>query len=356
MNGRISFAPLFCAPLGWLGLAAVGPAGLAASADYDSALPAVSTAVPIGATSSPAAIKTYVVAKGDSLTRIASRFNTTRKKLEALNGLTSSTIKPGQVLIVGHTKTSKTRLASTVHALPAKTHHYLVAQPVQDFDVPAATFASCPVPAESEMTATYSPPSVPVAVTPPVETQAAPAATPAPEETAPDNEPNYFTATPSTQVPAPSPAAPTVYSAPPSSTPALAPTPAHHGLFSFFYTTPPPATDWGTRFTTAARDLAAHGIDYDDAWTPPGESHSWAMDCSNTSRYLYKVATGIQLPRTASDQYYYLHLQNKAWDVPQAPNGYADCNYLRSNLKARRPALLGKTPTAPNASRPSPTS
>ena len=57
------------------------------------------------------------------------------------------------------------------------------------------------------------------------------------------------------------------------------------------------------------------------------------MDCSNTSRYLYKVTTGILLPRTASDQYYYLHQQNKAWDVPDAANGFADCNYLRKNLK-----------------------
>jgi cell wall-associated NlpC family hydrolase len=57
------------------------------------------------------------------------------------------------------------------------------------------------------------------------------------------------------------------------------------------------------------------------------------MDCSNTSRYLYKVTAGINLPRTASDQYYYLHLQGKAWDVPLNAYGYADTNYLRENLK-----------------------
>ena len=57
------------------------------------------------------------------------------------------------------------------------------------------------------------------------------------------------------------------------------------------------------------------------------------MDCSNTARYIYKITTGIQLPRTASDQYYYLHLQGKAWDVPQASNGWADCEFLRHNLK-----------------------
>ncbi|MEI9999250.1 MAG: hypothetical protein WDO13_08785 [Verrucomicrobiota bacterium] len=33
-------------------------------------------------------------------------------------------------------------------ATKKKAHHtYLAAQPVQDFDIPASTFASCPVPA-----------------------------------------------------------------------------------------------------------------------------------------------------------------------------------------------------------------
>jgi hypothetical protein len=113
-----------------------------------------------------------------------------------------------------------------------------------------------------------------------------------------------------------------------------APKPAHHGLFNFFYTPPPASPDWGARFTEIARELASRGLEYDEDWCPPGESHSWSMDCSNTTRYLYKAATGIQLPRTASDQYYYLHLQNKAWDVPHVASGFADCNYLRQNLKA----------------------
>jgi hypothetical protein len=109
--------------------------------------------------------------------------------------------------------------------------------------------------------------------------------------------------------------------------------PAHHGLFNFFYT-PPPSVDWGARFTQTARELGDRGLEYNEDWRPPGEAHSWSMDCSNTSRYIYRVTTGIQLPRTASDQYYYLHLQNKAWDVPQTSTGFADCNYLRHNLKA----------------------
>ena len=91
--------------------------------------------------------------------------------------------------------------------------------------------------------------------------------------------------------------------------------------------------EWGNRFLSEARDLASRGIGYDCSWRPAGESHAWDMDCSNTTRYLYRVTAGIELPRTASDQYYYLHLQDKAWDVPMTEHGFADCNYLRSNLK-----------------------
>jgi cell wall-associated NlpC family hydrolase len=93
------------------------------------------------------------------------------------------------------------------------------------------------------------------------------------------------------------------------------------------------AGQWGNRFLAETRNLAAQGVSYDGSWRPDGESHRWEMDCSNTSRYLYQVTAGIQLPRTASDQYYYLHLQDKAWDVPMTSAGFADCNYLRNNLK-----------------------
>jgi cell wall-associated NlpC family hydrolase len=57
------------------------------------------------------------------------------------------------------------------------------------------------------------------------------------------------------------------------------------------------------------------------------------MDCSNTSRYLYKITAGITLPRTASDQYYYLRQQGKAWDVPSDSSGWPEGDFLRRNLK-----------------------
>jgi cell wall-associated NlpC family hydrolase len=262
----------------------------------------------------------YTVVKGDSLTKIARKYHTTRRKLETLNGLPNSKIKPGQILVVGETKHPK---AAPSVAAKEKPHHYLAARPVEDYDIPAATFASCPVPLPSDndtpesapapAAATEQPAPAEVATQPPTP-EVVPQALPAPEVT--------------TAPPVAQPAPGYSYTAP-----AVAP-PVHRGFFGLFSSPQQPApADWSTRFLQAARDLGDRGICYDEDWCPPGESHSWTMDCSNTARYIYRVAAGIQLPRTASDQYYYLHLQDKAWDVPLASNGFADCNYLRQNLK-----------------------
>src|SRR5262249_48823056 len=40
-------------------------------------------------------------------------------------------------------------------------------------------------------------------------------------------------------------------------------------------------------FLTLAQQLAQRSIPYNGGWTPPGESNSWVMDCSNTCRWLY---------------------------------------------------------------------
>jgi LysM repeat protein len=48
----------------------------------------------------PAAATTYKVRSGDTLSGIATRFQTTVKKLKAANGLTSNAIRPGQVLTI----------------------------------------------------------------------------------------------------------------------------------------------------------------------------------------------------------------------------------------------------------------
>jgi LysM repeat protein len=299
---------------------------------------------------------TYTVKPGDSWTSIAQKFNTTRKKLKTLNNLTATTVKPGETLLVPLLKHSKS--ATVSQTAQAKPHHeYLMAQPVQDFDIPASTFASCPVPLPSEddadspaPDATEKPAPVAKLVSPAelaadqAQESTAAVSAPAPQETdtvvASGSSTKHFEnenmasddstgAGPANGNDADRSNSPPAFNPP-------APRPAHRSLaeiLGFSSHSPTPANDWGNRFLQEARLLGDQGIEYDEDWRPPGESHAWEMDCSNTSRYLYKVTTGIQLPRTASDQYYYLHLQGKAWDVPQNDYGLVDTTYLRENLK-----------------------
>jgi len=317
--------------------------------------PVAPTVTPTGTTTVPATVPTvkhtttYTVVAGDSLTKIAQKFNTTRKKLRALNNLASYKVKPGQVLLVPAWHSSKTATAST----KAKVHHtYLVAQPVQDFDVPASTFASCPVPLPSpdDDADSPAPASDEAQTAAPVAKLVSPAemaAEPATEDTAPvvpkpratptGPVPNgmagsmKYASKVESGYPASSSESQLTLNPPPAPRSPLGRTLAQ--FFGFGAQNQTPATDWGNRFLQEARLLGDKGIEYDEEWRPPGESRSWEMDCSNTTRYLYKVTAGIELPRTASDQYYYLHLQGKAWDVPQNAYGLADTNYLRQNLK-----------------------
>jgi len=299
---------------------------------------------------------TYTVVKGDSWTSIAQKFKITRKKLKALNNLTATTVKPGQVLLVPSRKSGAAHGSNdpTTLAAKAKAHHeYLRAQPVQDFDIPASTFASCPVPIPSPDEDTDSPAPVVAEKPAPIAKLVSPA-----ELAADQAEPSVTVIDPQATPALVAPSVPaqhdakalpaystgagpadgsnaTVSNFPPAFNPP-APKPAGRSLaeiLGFSSPKPTPANDWGSRFLREARALSNEGLEYDEDWRPPGESHSWEMDCSNTARYLYKVTTGIELPRTASDQYYYLHLQGKAWDVPQTAYGWADTNYLRQNLK-----------------------
>ena len=305
---------------------------------------------------------TYTVIAGDSLWLIAQKFNCSVKSLKKINDLTSKHLKPGQVLKIPPLKGKATPATTATPAAKPdasaapkkKSLHqklYAKAQPVQDFDIPASTFASCPVPdpanaieapvakhaasPDEDMTPT----SAPVAqLVSPSDLSADAGSTPAPKpkalaaKPAPTSVPKVVAVTQS----APAPEPPAIHDVPTAST-AFNTSSSKGGHNSTSTSSPAPSNilsnDWADRFMQEARQLSALGLEYDESWRPPGESHAWAMDCSNTARYLYKVTTGIELPRTASDQYYYLHLQNKAWDVPQASDGYADTSYLRENLK-----------------------
>ncbi len=66
----------------------------------------------------------------------------------------------------------------------------------------------------------------------------------------------------------------------------------------------------------AARLLSTQGIPYNGRWQPPGEGGEWVMDCSNTTRWLFREA-GVTLPRTASEQYLTLERARKLWKAPR---------------------------------------
>jgi LysM repeat protein len=343
-------------------------------------------------TVSPSDLATYTIAKGDSLWTIAHKHGCTVTQLEKLNKLKKhALLHPGQILKLPPPKTStpattpetttpapatpppSTNAApaqpktTSLHSAKSKakaiaktktktSHHetdnYVHAQPVQDFDIPASTFGSCPVPLPSDTddptpdasnstdtASTDSDKPAPVAqLVSPAELSADAA-----NNSVAENTPPADSSIPETTPPSPMVSQPSESSRPADSDDSTAvsqpvspaPAPRQPGFLSRLFNpfASSPTTDWGARFMQTAQQLAAEGIEYDESWRPPGEAHSWEMDCSNTARYLYKVTAGIILPRTASDQYYYLHLQNKAWDVPQTSDGFADCDYLRQNLK-----------------------
>jgi cell wall-associated NlpC family hydrolase len=285
------------------------------------------------ATPSSEQLGSYTVRRGDTLGSIARRHGMSLQQLKRLNNLpaTSVGVKRGQVLQV------------VANISPEKTHDsYAVAQPVQDFDLH-------PPPAESSGADTASSVDADSGTTTPPVKHAPIAKLVSPAELAlAEAQANAVPVTPApaqTDFPKPSfsskhPASAAIVSTPDRSpAPASVQRPAPHLTSTRSssakwnpFASPAP-TDFATLFIQQARALGDQGIEYDEDWRPPGESHAWAMDCSNTTRYIYKVATGIELPRTASDQYYYLHLQGKAWDVPPTSDRLAAAEYLRHNLK-----------------------
>lgn len=121
--------------------------------------------------------------------------------------------------------------------------------------------------------------------------------------------------------PAPVPAdpAPTVRQARPAPTPVdTAPSASP---------TPTSARGGSNAFAAAISLPAAANIRYNGRWTPPGESSAWVMDCSNTARWLHRTVTGVELPRTASDQYEHLRARRKLWRTR------ADSRSLRKKLQ-----------------------
>lgn len=89
----------------------------------------------------------------------------------------------------------------------------------------------------------------------------------------------------------------------------------------------PTSRDLGESTRSAIGVVSARGLKYNGRWTPPGESAAWAMDCSNTTRWLVRETQGISLPRTASDQYEFMRKQRRLWRVRPSTSA------LRKRLK-----------------------
>lgn len=76
-----------------------------------------------------------------------------------------------------------------------------------------------------------------------------------------------------------------------------------------------PASDVESATRNAIATLSSRGLRYNGRWTPPGEKSAWAMDCSNTARWLLRETRQVSLPRTASDQYEFLRKSRRLWRV-----------------------------------------
>jgi cell wall-associated NlpC family hydrolase len=96
------------------------------------------------------------------------------------------------------------------------------------------------------------------------------------------------------------------------------------------------ASSWGSPdslLMAEASDLASRGISYGGPFMPPGESSVWRMDCSNAARYLVRQTRGIELPRTASEQYNYVRRNGRLKRAGGLFGGVPDSGWWAKRLR-----------------------
>lgn len=97
------------------------------------------------------------------------------------------------------------------------------------------------------------------------------------------------------------------------------------------------ATVWTARgdevLRGAATELASRGISYGGAYVPAGEGAPWRMDCSNAARYLLRTTRGVELPRTASEQYRFVQQRGKVKRVGGLFGGVPDTDWWARRLQ-----------------------
>jgi cell wall-associated NlpC family hydrolase len=82
-----------------------------------------------------------------------------------------------------------------------------------------------------------------------------------------------------------------------------------------------------------AAALKAQGIRYGGSYVPAGEAAAWRMDCSNAVRYLMRKTRGIELPRTASEQYNYVRQRGSLRRVGGLFGGVPDASWWSKRLR-----------------------
>ena len=82
-----------------------------------------------------------------------------------------------------------------------------------------------------------------------------------------------------------------------------------------------------------ANTLQAQGLGYGGAFTPAGESSVWRMDCSNAARYLVRQTRGVELPRTASEQYNYVRTRGRLKRAGGFFGGVPDTTWWAKRLR-----------------------
>ena len=82
-----------------------------------------------------------------------------------------------------------------------------------------------------------------------------------------------------------------------------------------------------------AAALKARNIRYGGSYVPAGETAPWRMDCSNAVRYLLRKSRGIELPRTASEQYNFVRQRGKLRRVGGLFGGVPDTSWWARRLR-----------------------